>query len=403
MKALNLKFEKLIEAMQKVAQDPKNRPKVYELIDLEEMPELNLINEDWVKVKVKLGGICGTDLHILTLNISYALSSLTSYPAIFGHEFVGKIVEIGKNVKDFSLGDRVVIEPIIACQVRGLELCDSCKDGNTNLCCNLDQGNIAPGTWTGFCKDTGGGWGEYAVVHKSQLFKIPDSVSFEEAILIEPLAVAIHGIFRQLPKENENCVVIGCGTIGLSTIAALKLFSKCKVYAIAKYPFQSELAKKLGADEIFMIKRDMHIKKIGKTLGAKVISPMMEEVILLGGHVDIVIDTVGNASSLANAFRLIKYRGTVILVGIPAYEQIDWTVLIAKEATILPSMAYGNELFNLQKIRTFQLALDLISSGKVDLKEILTHKFKIRDYKEALTVALNKSENSSIKTVFSFE
>lgn len=403
MKALNLKFEKLTQAMQKVAQDPNDKPKVYDLIDLDEMPEPNLINEDWVKVRVNLGGICGTDLHVLTLNVSYALSSLTSYPAIFGHEFVGTIVEIGKNVNNFSLGDRVVIEPLIACEVRGLELCDSCKIGNTNLCCNLDEGNIAPGTWTGFCKDTGGGWGEYALVHKSQLFKIPDSLSFEEAVLIEPLAVAIHGILRKLPKDNENCVVIGAGTIGLSTIASLKALSKCKIYAIAKHPFQSELAEKFGADEVFMIKRDMHIKKIGRKLGAKIISPMMEDAILLGGHVDVVIDTVGNASSITTALRLIKYRGTFILVGVPAYEQIDWTVLLAKEAMVLPSMGYGNEIFKGENKRTFQLALDLVSSGKVDIKEILTHKFKIEDYKEALTVALNKSENNSIKTVFSFE
>jgi threonine dehydrogenase-like Zn-dependent dehydrogenase len=275
--------------------------------------------------------------------------------------------------------------------------------GNTNLCQNNDGGIISPGSWTGICKDTGGGWGEYAVVHKSRLFKIPDSVSFDDAVLIEPLAVAIHAILRKLPKENENCVVVGCGTIGLATIAALKALSGCKVFAIAKYPFQSELAKQLGADELLIYKKDRHIKKLGRMLGAKVISPMGEDAILLGGEIDIVFDTVGNGTSLANSLRLLKNRGTMILVGAPSYEQIDWSVLLYKEITILPSMSYGYELYNGQKFITFQIALDLLASNKVDIKNILTHKFKIEDYKEALTVASNKSENNSVKTAFNFD
>lgn len=403
MKALNLKFEKITVGLQKIALDKEYRPKVYEMIDLEDLPSLSLINEDWVKIKVKLGGICGSDLHTLTLSTSTALSGFISFPAILGHEFTGSLVELGSNLNDYSIGDRVVVDPGLNCRVRGLELCDSCKDGNFNLCYNLDKGDISPGAWTGFCKDTGGGWGEHVLAHKSQIFKIPELLSFEEAVLIEPLSVAIHGILRHLPKDNENCVVIGCGTIGLATIAALKALSSCKIYAVAKYPFQSEFAQKLGADEVFLLKKDMHIKKLGRRLGGKIISPLMEDAILLGGNIDIIYDTVGNASSIKTSLRLIKYRGNVILIGAPAYEEIDWTVLMVKEAKIIPSMGYGLEIFNGNKIRTFQIAMDLLSSGKVNIKEILTHKFKVEDYEEALTVALDKSKNNSVKVAFSFE
>jgi threonine dehydrogenase-like Zn-dependent dehydrogenase len=389
--------------LQKTSLDPNFKLKIYDLIDIDDLPEVNLINEDWVKIKVKLGGICGTDLHILVLDISTALSNFASYPAVLGHELVGSIVELGKNVDNFSIGERVAIEPIIACEVRDLELCDSCKAGNINLCSNLDEGAISPGAWTGFCKDTGGGWGEYVVAHKSQLFKIPESVSYEEAVITEPLATALHGIFKKLPEENENCVVIGCGTIGLATIALLKIFSKANVIAIAKYPFQSEIAKTFGADEVYLIKRDMHIKKIGRKLGAKIISPMMEDAILLGGRVDLVIDTVGNTSSLSNAIRLIKYKGTIILVGVPAMMAIDWTPLIAKEATIIPSMGYSYDIINGKKQRTFQAALDLISSGRVSVKEFLTHRYSIDQYKEALEITTNKKEHDVIKTAFTFE
>jgi len=389
--------------LQKMSLDPSFSLKIYDLIDNDDLPEVNLINEDWVKIKVKLGGICGTDLHLLVLDVSLALSNFASYPAVLGHELVGSVVELGKNVDNFSIGDRVAIEPILACEVRDLEPCDSCKTGNINLCSNLDKGVISPGAWTGLCKDTGGGWGEFVVAHKSQLFKIPESVSYEEAVITEPLATALHGILKKIPEENENCVVIGCGTIGLATIALLKIFSKASIIAIAKYPFQSELAKKLGADDVYLVKRDAHIKKIGRKLGAKIISPMMEDALLLGGGVDLVIDTVGNTSSLSNAIRLIKYKGIIILIGAPAMMAIDWGPLLAKETTIIPSMAYSYDIINGKKQRTFQAALDLVSSGKVSVKEFLTHKYSIDQYKEALETTTNKKEHDVIKTAFIFE
>jgi len=403
LKNLHIKLEKIVQMLQKVSLDSSFKLKVYDLLDKDDLPEVKLINEDWVKIKVKLGGICGTDLHLLALNVSTALSNFISYPAVLGHELVGSIVELGKNVDNFSIGDRVAIEPILACEVRDLEPCDSCKTDNINLCSNMDKGAISPGNFTGFCKDSGGGWGEYVVAHKSQLFKIPESVSYEEAVITEPLATALHGIFKKLPDENENCVVIGCGTIGLATIALLKVFSKANVIAIAKYPFQSEIAKTFGADDVYLIKRDAHIKKIGRKLGAKIMSPMMEDALLLGGRVDLVIDTVGNTSSLSNAIRLIKYKGTIILVGFPAMMAIDWTPLIAKEATIIPSMTYSYDIINGKKQRTFQAALDLIASGRVSVKEFLTHKYSIDQYKEALEITSNKKEHDVIKTAFIFE
>lgn len=402
MKALNVKFEKLANMMQKASLDVNYKHKIYDLIDLDEVPEVNLINEDWIKVKVKLGGICGSDLQILALCFSKALIVFSSTPAIFGHEISGTITEIGSNVDNFSVGDRVVVEPILGCEVREVEKCTSCKDGNNNLCSNLDKGIIPPGILTGLCKDIGGGWGEFLVAHKTQLYKIPDSVSFEEAVIVEPLATAIHGVFKKLPEENDNCVVIGCGTIGLATIIALKAFSHCKIIAIAKYPFQLELAKKFGADDVFIVKKDLHIKKIGKKIGAKIVNPMMEDAMLLENGIDIVIVSAGSASSMSNAIRLIKYKGTIIMLGFPAFMEIDWSPLIAKEAQIIPSIVYSYDIINGEKQRTFQIALDLIESGKGNFKDFLTHKFSIDDYKDALEVASNKNENSSVKTAFYF-
>jgi threonine dehydrogenase-like Zn-dependent dehydrogenase len=403
MKALILKMEKYIELKQKIELDSNFKPNIYDLVELEEVPEKQLINENWVKIKVKLGGICGADLNLLSLKTSTCLSNYASFPAIPGHEIVGTIIEIGSNVKNISIGDRIIIDENLACEARGLPLCDFCKNGEYSLCVNYDKGNLSPGAIIGYCKDTGGGWGEYVVAHKSQILKIPDSIAFEEALIAEPFACAIYGIFKKLPKENENCIVVGSGTIGLVTIMALKSFSKCNIIATAKYPFQSDMAKKLGANEVFQVKKDLHIKKIGKMLGCRILSPVMEDAFPVGGGADIVIDSVGTASSLSDSLRLVKPKGTVILIGYPAYMEIDWTPIMAKELNIIASNIFGDLSINKEKKRTLQVALDLISSGQANVNDFITNKFPLDKYKEAFQTALNKSNLPSIKTVFVYD
>jgi len=403
LKALVLKLEKIAGFLQKVTINPDFRPQIHEVIDLEEIPEFNLINENWVKIKVKLGGICGSDLNTLSINVSPTQSVFASFPAVMGHEIVGTVVEIGINVKNISVGDRVVVEPILPCEVREIEPCFSCEAGKYHLCSKQDQGLLSPGQFIGGCKDTGGGWGEYVLAHKSRIFKIPDSISFAEALMIEPLAVAIHGIFKKLPKADDDCLVIGCGTIGLLSIVALNSFAECNIIASAKYPFQAELAKQFGANDVFIVKKDRHIKKIGKKLGSRILSPVMDDAYPVGGGADIVIDSVGNSSSIMNSVRLIKDQGTIILIGVPAKEIVDWTPMVLKECEIISSHIYSFEEYRGKKKRTFQMAIDLIASGKYNFEKFLTHKFSIRDYKKALNIASNKAQFQSIKTAFTFE
>ena len=403
MRALHLKLEKIAEISQKKSADPNFKPNVYDMVTLEEIPEVELINENWVKIKVKIGGICGSDLHILTLNASNSLFNFTSFPTVMGHEIVGEVIEKGNNINEVSNGDRVIIEPLLPCEVREIEPCDACKKGKYNLCSNLDKGIISPGLLLGLCKDLGGGWGEFVVSHKSRVFKLPDSISFEEALIIEPLSCSIHAVLKQLPRDGETCVVVGCGTIGLTTILALKAFTNSKIIAIAKYPYQSEVAEKLGADTVLLAKKDIHIKKIGRELGCKILSPPGEDAMLVGGGADVVIDSVGNASSLSNSLRIVNHDGTVILLGAPANMEIDWTPMLYKEAKIIPSWTYGYDEVNSFKQRTFQIAIDLISSGSVDVRDILTHTFTIDQYQNALMVASNKKEHNVIKAAFKFE
>jgi threonine dehydrogenase-like Zn-dependent dehydrogenase len=284
-----------------------------------------------------------------------------------------------------------------------VKACKACSEGNYGSCSNLDKGIIPPGLFTGLCKDLGGGWGEFVVAHKSRIFKLPNSITYEEAVIIEPLSCSIHAVLKKLPKDNEICVVVGCGTIGLTTILTLKALTNNRVIAVAKYPYQSEIAEKVGADQVILAKRDTHIKKIGREIACKILSPPGEDALLAGGGADVVIDSLGNASSLSNSIRIINHQGTIILVGVPANAEIDWTPFIYKEAQIIPSWVYGYDEVNGHKQRTFQIAIDLISSGSVNVKNILTQTFTIDQYRKGLMIAANKRENDVIKAAFKFE
>ncbi len=402
MKALILTEEKFIELLQKKIKDPTFTPQIFELVSYEDTPEPEIVNENWVKIKVKLGGICGTDIHILEIKQSTYQLNFVSTPAVPGHEIVGTIIEVGAKVKNLSIGDRVIIDEVLSCEVRGLELCDACKEGDFSLCYNFDKGDIAPGFINGLCKDTGGSWGEYLIAHESQVLKIPDTVSFEEALMAEPLAGSIHAVLKNLPKDSETVVVVGCGVMGLSAILALKVFSKCKIIAIDTRQSQIDLATKIGADEAFLAKKSTFIRKVARILGARTVSPPFLDPILVGGGADIVYDCVGIPSSLKTSFRLVKSKGIIMLIGQPAILEIDWTPLFVKEITLKTSNTFGIEIIDGEKKRTLQIALDLISSGKTDVTNFITHRFPLEKYKEALEVASNKSEHNSLKVIFEF-
>ncbi len=402
MKALTVTAEKFLALLHKKRSDPNFKTKIYELVEFEEVPEPELINENWVKIKVKLGGICGTDIHILEINQTTYQFNFISSPAILGHEIVGIITDLGANVKNFSIGDRVLIDEVLGCEVRGLELCGACKEGDFNLCYNFDKGDISPGFMMGLCKDTGGSWGEYVVAHKSQVLKIPDSVSFEDALIAEPLAGSVHGVFKNLPKDDNTVFIVGCGVMGLLVIKVLKVFSKCKIIAIDTRQSQIDLAIKFGVNDVFLANKSSFIRKLAKKLGVRTVSPPLEDPLPIGGGGDVIFDCVGNSSSLTTSLRLVKPKGTIMLIGQPAELEIDLTPQFMKEIKLIASNTFGSEIINGEKKRTLQIALDLISSRQIDVSDFITHKFSLENYKEALEVASNKSEHNSLKVVFEF-
>jgi threonine dehydrogenase-like Zn-dependent dehydrogenase len=349
-------------------------------VDVPELP-----TPEWVRVLPTLSGICGSDLAAIGGHASLYLDPLTSYPFVPGHEVVGTLED----------GTRVVIEPALGCKVRGIEpLCPRCAEGSPGLCYNVTEGPIEVGLQTGYCADTGGGWGELLVAHPSQLHKVPDALSDEAAVLIEPFACCVHAALRGGAGKDDIVVVSGAGTIGLLTIAAVKLFTPPKrLIAVAKHPTQRDLAKKLGADQV--ISPSEVFQRIRFATGARRLDGMNRS-LLLGGA-DVTFECVGRADSLNDAVRFTREGGTVVAVGMPGEERVDWAPIWQRELTVMGAYAYGAEPKKKGK-RTFQLALE--AAPELHLETLTGPLFGLGEYRDAIAYAMSAGKLGAVKVAF---
>lgn len=374
---------------------------------LAQMPEPKLPADDWVKIKTRYGGICGTDTGAIHLHTSPYYSALTSFPFTFGHENVGHISEVGARVEGWRVGERVLVEPLLWCKPRGFaDLCKFCARGEINLCERITEGALAPGILMGGCRDTGGSWAPYFVAHESQLYRVPDRVSDENALLVEPFAVGLHAALQSFPRDDETVLILGAGIIGLGVLAALRVLgSRANILALARYSFQADAARKLGANEAISAARgNDYYAELAKRTGARVLNPLFGKRVVVGG-VDRTFECVGSDSSIDDAIRLTRADGTVALVGVPGVAQgVDWTAIFSKELDVCAAFAYHHdESFQGKKWKTFDLALDFMERGALDLGWLITHRFKLEEYKRALTLLNQRGASKAIKAVFEFE
>ncbi len=371
---------------------------------LSEIPEPTLPGERWVKIKTTMGAVCGSDLSTIACKGSPYFSPFLSFPFTLGHENVGRIVETGKEVTRFQKGDRVVIEPVLGCEVRdAVDWCTFCKKGEYALCENVTHGPLSRGIQTGYCHDTGGSWGEYFVAHETQLHVVPASVSDEEAVLIEPFSTALHAALRHFPENSQHVLLIGCGAIGLMVLQALRgMGSKARITCAARYPHQAELAKRFGASETVSAGRKLD-QEIARLTGADLLVPELGHKVVIGG-VDRTFDCVASSASLDDAIRCTRGGGQVVVVGMPGIPSgIDWTPLWYKSLQVSGSYCYGWENRPEGKKKTMDLAIDLVSGKKLDLRPLLTHRFPIRDYRKAIGLLMGKKKDSrAIKVAFTF-
>ena len=355
------------------------------MLHLGDVPEPALPASGWVRVLPSLSGICGSDLAAIGGHASLYLDPLTSYPFVPGHEVVGVLDD----------GSRVVIEPALGCRVRGIEpMCPRCAEGRPGLCYNVTEGPIEVGLQTGYCADTGGGWGEVLVAHPSQVHAVPDSLTDEAAVLIEPFACCVHAALRGAATKDDVVVVMGAGTIGLLTVAAVRLFTPPRrLIAVAKHPTQRDHALALGADQV-IAPEDVY-QRVRFATGARRLDGM-DRSLLLGGA-DVVFECVGRASSLSDAVRITHAGGRVVAVGMPGDENVDWAAIWQRELSVMGAYAYGSEPSRGGRL-TFELALE--AAPEVKLERLVGPLYALSEYRDAIAYAMNVGRLGAVKVAF---
>lgn len=365
-----------------------------------------LPNEKWVRITPKMAGICGSDLATICAKGTPYLAPVTSMPFVMGHEVVGVISEVGEDAGSLHVGDRVVLHPALGCEARGIEpLCDACSEGRDALCRNVTRGDVSAGLQTGFCRDTGGGFSHSFVAHRCQVYKVPDEIGDRAAVLIEPFACALHAALRVPLSKTETALVIGCGSIGLLTIAALRATGcQAKIVAVARHAHQKQLAIKLGATELLAggsWKRQY--PAWARVLNAEVLPAELGKPAVVGGA-DVTFDCVASSRSIDDGIRFTKSGGSFVLAGMPGMPfGIDWTAMWYKELNLRTTYAYGPEHYGGEVKQTFDIAIELMRSWKDRLVELVSAPFALPDYRAALRSALNTGTSGVAKTVFAIE
>jgi threonine dehydrogenase-like Zn-dependent dehydrogenase len=339
---------------------------------LADVEPIELPGPDWVRVRPRLSGICGSDLSTIDGRSSRYWEPLTSFPFVPGHEIVG----------DTDGGGRVVVVPILTCVVRGVTpMCPQCEAGAPNRCERTAYGHLEHGIQTGFCESTGGGWSTALAAHPSQLVPVPDDLTDEQAVLVEPAACAVHAA-RAVP-EGAEVAVIGAGSVGLLTTAAIRhLRSPSTLLVTAKHPAQQALARRLGADKA------VPPGELGRAIRLATGSWMVEDR-LTGGFTE-VVDCVGSADSLHQALSVVAPGGTVHVVGMPGHTSVDLTGLWYRELSLKGCYAYQPD--------DFLTAIELVREA--DLGRLVSALYPLSRYKEALTHAAQAGARGAVKIAF---
>jgi L-iditol 2-dehydrogenase len=354
---------------------------------------------DWVRIKTTLSGICGSDLSAITANDSFTLEPFGAYPFTFGHENTGVVDAVGANARAWQSGQRVIVNPMLSCEQRGLSpVCDACARGEYGLCRRTREGEIGTGPMIGYCPTVGGGWSRYFVAHKTQLHDagdLPDDV----AILTDPFASSLRPVLLHPPREDDTVLVIGAGSIGALTVKALRLMGwRGDIAVLARYGFQLELAERAGANKLFR-SRDEVFKWAGDMRGAVSYKPTLAPKFVEGGP-SLVYDTVGSESSIADAIALTREGGRIVLVGAAARVAVDWTRIWYRQLSVAGVFAYGHAPYQDRQRDIYDVSIQLMRQDGFGELGMVTHAYPLEEYRAALTAALDKNGYRSIKVVF---
>jgi threonine dehydrogenase-like Zn-dependent dehydrogenase len=239
--------------------------------------------------------------------------------------------------------------------------------------------------------------------HQSQLFPIPEEVSFDQAVLADPFSVSLHAILKSPPSAGELALVYGCGTLGLLSIAILRaLFPTTRVVAIARYPHQEEFARELGAERVIRTRNQVEIiETIAGMVSIPMLRPLNGKPWLLRG-VDVIYDTIGSPESFEIGVRVARPRANIVVTGVDKPARFEWTPLYFKEIALVGSNAFGVENFAGASGHAMEIYLRLVAQKKLDPARLITHRFRLDQYQQAFVVGRQKRKHRTVKAVIDF-
>lgn len=313
--------------------------------------------DDEVLIKVHCVGICGSDIQYYEHGRIGRF--IVDKPIILGHEMSGEIVALGKNVRDFSVGDRVAVEPGIPC-----DRCSYCKAGRYNLCPDVIFMATPP---------VDGAWAQYVTSRSDFVYRLPDEASFEGGALLEPLSVGIHAMERGKVKPSDRVLITGLGPIGLMAVQAARLYGVREIYATDVVPLRREIGAKMGASTV--------INPLEENLTEKI------EQLTNGEGVDLVVETSGNERVISEIISVVKRAGRVSFVGLPSTDEVPLNInqIIDSELDVFGVFRYAN---------TYPFAIQMLKNTKLDIEQMITHKFSMDDIEEALNIVQNEKDKS---------
>jgi len=307
-----------------------------------------------VLIKVKSTAICGTDIHIYDWD-PWA-SARMKPPRIFGHELAGKVVEVGKEVSTFTVGDYVSCETHIVCGH-----CLQCQTGLLNLCQNTEIVGV----------HVDGTFAEYVALPESCLWKTDPTIPPEIAAIQDPLGNSLHATLIE-EVSGKSVAVFGCGPVGLGAIAIARASGATSIFAVEPNEFRLKLAKQMGATETLSPKKSEVVKRIMELTG--------------NSGVDVVLEMSGNPQAINQGLKVLRSGGRVSLMGFPS-QQVSLNItedIISKGARIFGIS--GRQIFG-----SWYKLNSLLTSGRLDIGSLVTHRMKLDEFEEA--IKLMKSGN----------
>jgi threonine dehydrogenase-like Zn-dependent dehydrogenase len=362
-------------------------------VRVEDIDELPLPAQDWVRVETTFSGLCGSDVKQILLNGSRdnPLTALVSFPHVLGHEAVGRRADTG---------ERVVLNPWLSCGPRGIEPpCEACKAGRYPWCRNFRSGTLPVSIHIGNCASAVGAHAERFAAHPSQLFAIPDAISDEAAVLADPVSVSLRSVLlAPPPPDRQPVLVYGSGTLAFAAIALIRhLYPATPVWAATRPGARAELAERLGAHKVLSSSPDELVAQVARLADTTPLAPWSKRDWLQDGPA-VVYDTIGSTETVETSLRLLATGGTLVVSGVEPPKRFEWTPLYFKELRVIGSNGFGIEDVGGVAKHAMEHYFDFIAAG-MDLTPVITHRFGLERWAEAVLTVKNSRRTGAVKVL----